>query len=131
MIKYNYIVFVFVFLSIQISEQITNYLKQIISFGSVWKNKKKKEAGWIRVFSMSSSWVIESGAKFAKFDFEHFTLLNFFLFNKSILYQLCLSVPSVKYFAHNWSQALKRGRVLVCWQPTWHLVKYIHINGPL
>lgn len=55
MIKYNYIVFVFVILSIQISEQITNYLKQIISFGSVWKNKKKKEAGWIRVFSMSSS----------------------------------------------------------------------------
>lgn len=57
MIKYNYIVFVFVFLSIQISEQITNYLKQIISSGSVWKKKKKKkkEAGWIRVFSMSSS----------------------------------------------------------------------------
>ena len=39
LIKYNYIVFFF--LSIQISEQITNYLKQIISSGSVWKKKRK------------------------------------------------------------------------------------------
>lgn len=53
MIKYNYIVFVFVFLSIQISEQITNYFKQIISSESAWKKKKKKEAGWIRVFLLN------------------------------------------------------------------------------
>ena len=47
-IKYNYIVFFF--LSIQISEQITNYL--------IWicvEREKKKEVGWVRVFSMSSS----------------------------------------------------------------------------
>lgn len=42
-IKYNYIVFFF--LSIQISEQITNYLKQIISSGSVWEKKRKKK--WV------------------------------------------------------------------------------------